>query len=116
MKLRNRAVRQAIMDNIQYIKGKGIEVISLDFGLLYYLDAKWIIAYSTQEQLLQGLINLAKDIENGNESRVTINITNDSWVLRNSDDQPWNRWFRGDERETENLILEYMARLRADAS
>ena len=61
--LRNWAVRKAIMDKIQYIRRQGVKVKSCPFLNDCNLNDELDIAYSTQEKLLQGLINLAKAVK-----------------------------------------------------
>ena len=121
LELRNRAVRQAAMDKIRYIKEQGVEVQSCLFAEgSCDLDDESDIDYGTQEELLKGLINLAKAIKNGDENRSKVNIVPFApwdWYLEDWDGyQSWNRWLVDDENETENLISEYMERLRIDSA
>ena len=106
------------MDKIQYAKEQGVKVESCAFAVvLCSLDYESNINYSMQEQLLQGLINLAKAIESGHDSRSKVNITSLPLSRQDFDHQSWNNhWTVDDEIETDNLILEYMERLRIDAS
>ena len=119
LELRNQAVRQAAMDKIRYIKGRGVDVQSCLFvDGLCDLDDESDIAYSTQEKLLQGLINLEEAIKNGDEDRSEVNIIPfmGIWSWTDSKKQLYDRWFVDDESKTENLILEYMEQLRIDSA
>lgn len=116
--LRGWATMQAIMDKIQHIKEQGVRIESCSFSTPSFIPSNCSIsdvgriAYETREKLLQGLINVAKAIEKGEEIRSAINITDVPWLKQDSNDQLWNKWLIDDESETENLILEYMERLR----
>lgn len=120
LELRNQAVRQAILDKMQYIEEQGVEIESCIFlvgkcDLDRYNELD--IAYSTQEQLLQGLINLEESIANGDESRSKVSIAPVvGFLVRLMWDgyYSYNRWIVDDEGKTEELIAEYMARLQAD--
>ena len=52
----------------------------------------------------------------GNENRSKVNIISVPWFRQYPEDQPWNYWIANDESKTENLILEYMERLRIDSA
>ena len=113
LNLRNQAIRQAIIDKIKYARENGITVKSCSFSASFCsLKEEADIAYSTQEKLLQGLINLEKAIDSGEETRTTVRITLLPWFWEGSQGQSWNRWFENDEQETENLILDYMFQLQ----
>ena len=77
------------------------------------------IAYSTQEQLLQGLINLEKSITTGDENRSEITIAPFVGLgvrLIWDGYYSYNRWIVDDESETKKIIFEYMERLRTDSA
>ena len=133
MALRDRATKAAIVDKLQEIKAWDVDVRSC-FGSIRsscIIGRESDIAYIVQEKLLQGLVNLAHDLENGEESRPSVSISDLSWLRywwRRSElftqmpleqsrlrrYRSWNSWLRGDEGETEELILEYMERLRGE--
>lgn len=124
MYLRNKATRQAIMDLIADIKSKGVFVESCIFAAhICSLNSPHDIAYPTQEQLLQGLINLRASVESGEETRSIVNIEKD-YVVRLPIPKrffpvipvrsvSWNRWFVDDEELTQEMIFEYMKKLNS---
>jgi len=114
LELRNLAVRTAIMDIIQVLADKGVDVQSCIFSVsvLCSINSMDYIAYNSQEKLLQGLLNLQADVDSGKEVGSLVNVAATYWPLLEIDERPWNRWFVNDEKTTRNKIVEYMDRLR----
>lgn len=109
LELRNRAVRKAIMDKLGFFQGRDIDVYTCSFSAhRCVIKTENDIAYSTQEQFLQGLVNLEDAVEKGQEYRSRVEITSVPWIFQNEFQRSWDLWSIEDEKKVSRVIKRYM--------